>query len=359
MDDRVRTQSAQWSQRVGAYTALPALIRSLGLDDGDALARVGLGPAALDDPHGRIAYRALGKLFHDVAARSGCDHVGLLAGRLCQLSDLGVVGELCRHSPTVGEALNALVFHQHLDNDGGAAFLVRRDGWVDIGYAVYCPDMAGVTHICDAVAAGAVNFIRELCGAAWRPTDVLLPHAPPASTTAHRTVFKVQPHFDADYCALRLPAEWLERRVEGAAPARLRAAAALVAGKGGAGVVQRVYRAIRVGLVTGECSGDNVARTLAMHRRTLNRRLEAEGTTFQTLLDEVRHETARQMLSGSRLSLDDIAAALGYGGVTQFMRRFRQWTGIAPGAWRRVQGQAPGASATSAPARSLPAASSA
>jgi len=359
MDDRVRTQAAKWSHRVGAYTALPALIRSLGLDDGDALTRAGLGPAALDDPDARVAYRALGKLFDDVAARSACDHVGLLAGRFWQLGDLGVVGEVCRHSPTVGEALNALVFHQHLNSDGGAAFLVRRDGWVDVGYAVYCPGMTGVTHMGDAVAAGLVNFIRELCGAAWRPIDVLLPHAPPASTTAHRTVFKVQPHFDADYCALRLPEEWLEHRVEGAAPARLRAAAARVAGKGGAGTVQRVYRAIRVGLVTGECSGDNVARSLAMHRRTLNRRLEAEGTTFQTLLDEVRHETARQMLSGSRLSLDDIAAALGYGGVTQFMRRFRQWTGITPGAWRRVQGQVPGAGATSARARSSSAASSA
>jgi len=340
MDDRVRRHAAAWSQRVGAYTALPALIRSLGLDDVDALARAGLGATALDDPDGHVAYRALGKLFDDVAARSGCEHVGLLAGRLWQLSDLGLVGELCRHSSTVGDALHALVVHQHRISEGGAAFLLRRDDWVDVGHAIYCPSVSGTTQIADAAAAGTVNFIRELCGSAWRPTDVLLPHAQPASTNAHRTVFKVHPHFDADYCALRLPAEWLERRVEGADPARRRAVARQLATMVGASLVQRVYRAIRVGLVTGEYSGDDIARTLAMHRRTLNRRLEAEGTTIQALLDAVRHETARQLLAGSRLSLDDIAAALGYSGVTQFMRRFRKWTGIAPGAWRRVAGEA-------------------
>jgi len=133
----------------------------------------------------------------------------------------------------------------------------------------------------------------------------------------------------------------LARPVQGADPARLQAAQVRAAAMGDADLVKRVRRAIRVGFVTGGCAGDDVARSLVMNRRTLNRRLAVEGTTFQALLDDVRHQTACQLLAGSRLSLDDVAAALGYGGVTQFLRRFRQWTGVAPGAWRRLAGEPP------------------
>jgi AraC-like DNA-binding protein len=73
---------------------------------------------------------------------------------------------------------------------------------------------------------------------------------------------------------------------------------------------------------------------LAMHRRTLNRRLKAEGTTFQQVLDNVRFTVARQLLSGSDVPLDDVAATLGYAGVNPFMRTFRRWTGTTPGRWR-------------------------
>jgi AraC-like DNA-binding protein len=73
-----------------------------------------------------------------------------------------------------------------------------------------------------------------------------------------------------------------------------------------------------------------------MHRRTLNRRLKAAGTTFQQVLDTVRFEVARQLLADSELTLDDVAAAIGYAGVTPFMHTFRRWAGTTPDRWRRA-----------------------
>ena len=71
-----------------------------------------------------------------------------------------------------------------------------------------------------------------------------------------------------------------------------------------------------------------------MHRRTLNRRLKAQGTTFQIVLDQLRFEVACQLLSGSEISLDEVAAVLGYAGVSPFMRSFRRWADMTPGHWR-------------------------
>jgi len=92
---------------------------------------------------------------------------------------------------------------------------------------------------------------------------------------------------------------------------------------------------LRLLMLSGHVSGEDTARMLSMHRRTLNRRLKAQGTTFQSVLDRVRLEAARQLLEGTRLPLDDIAASLGYASVSPFMRSFRRWTGTTPGQWRR------------------------
>jgi AraC-like DNA-binding protein len=101
-------------------------------------------------------------------------------------------------------------------------------------------------------------------------------------------------------------------------------------------LVERVYRALRLVMLHGGTSGDEVAQMLSMHRRTLNRRLQVDGFTFQQILDDVRFAVARELLGTSNLSLDDIAAALGYASVSPFMRAFHRWTDHTAGEWRRA-----------------------
>ena len=101
-------------------------------------------------------------------------------------------------------------------------------------------------------------------------------------------------------------------------------------------LLQEVTRSLRILLLSGNSSGDDVASMLSMHRRTLNRRLKGLGTTFQTILDRLRFEIACQLLGSSEISLDEVAAALAYAGVSPFMRSFRRWAGTTPGRWRRM-----------------------
>jgi AraC-like DNA-binding protein len=71
-----------------------------------------------------------------------------------------------------------------------------------------------------------------------------------------------------------------------------------------------------------------------LHERTLGRRLQASGTTFQRLLDATREEMARQLLSDTRVPVSRIASALGYGDPTVFTRAFMRWTGRTPSRFR-------------------------
>ena len=323
------------SQRVGAFTALPALIRQLGADPAPLLEEAGLAPGALGAPEGRASYAALCRLMHDAASRTGCPHFGLIAGRIWHLADLGLPGEIARHSPTVGEALRTVTDYQHLNSEGGLAFVIRRGGMIDLGYAIYQSGTLGAEQYYDAVLAATFNVMRELCGPGWTPSETFLPRRRPAEVAPYRSVFKVAPRFDAELCALRFPERWMAHPVAGADPERLRAAQASAEALGPGRLVEQVRRVLRMLLLQGGASGDEAARMLSMHRRTLNRRLQAEGTTFQQVLDEVRFEVARQLLAGSGIALDDVAATLGYSGVCPFMRAFRRWSGTTPGRWRR------------------------
>jgi hypothetical protein len=80
------------------------MIRQFGVDPGPILAAAGIDPVLLQNPSNRIPYEGLARLLNEAALRTGCPHFGLAAGRLWHLPDMGLLGELARHSPTVGEA---------------------------------------------------------------------------------------------------------------------------------------------------------------------------------------------------------------------------------------------------------------
>jgi AraC-like DNA-binding protein len=78
-----------------------------------------------------------------------------------------------------------------------------------------------------------------------------------------------------------------------------------------------------------------IASLLAMSERNLTRRLGQERTSYSTLLASVQEERAKNLLSSSALSIAQISDRLGYAEPAVFSRAFRQWTGVAPGRWRR------------------------
>jgi AraC-like DNA-binding protein len=100
-----------------------------------------------------------------------------------------------------------------------------------------------------------------------------------------------------------------------------------------AGLTRRVYEEITK--TPGRFpSIEQVASSLYMTSRTLSRKLAAEGTTFSDLLARVRHALALDYLRTTRLSMDDIAAALGYGDANSFRQAFRRWSGKSPTEYR-------------------------
>jgi len=88
-------------------------------------------------------------------------------------------------------------------------------------------------------------------------------------------------------------------------------------------------------LALGEMRIERVARELGLSRQTLYRRLKAEGTTFEALLDGVRRRLAVAMIRKDRLPVKDAAWRLGFSDPAAFSRAYKRWTGASPAAARR------------------------
>ena len=98
--------------------------------------------------------------------------------------------------------------------------------------------------------------------------------------------------------------------------------------------IELVRRAIQDRLTGQRPSMDVVSEALHMSSRTLQRRLQESGSSFQRVLDEARHQMARYYLSNSVLELNEAAYLLGFEDPNSFGRAFRTWEGVPPSDWR-------------------------
>lgn len=323
--------------RIGGALAIPAVLRSLGADPAKVLTEAGVDPKLFEDPNNVISFAARSHLLAHCAARTGCPHFGLLVGQQNSLHSLGLVGLLVKYSPDVGTALRNLVRHTHL-HVTGAAFGLAVDGNVaSFSYDIYEPHVEAHAQTGDGAMAACYNGVRELCGPEWKPGEVWFAHRSPADVGPFRRFFRVPLHFDAEQYALRFSAYWLNRRLPDTDPELrrlLRSQIDMLEAHHGGDFPDQVRRVLRSTLATGHAKADQVAMLFSMHSRSLHRRLNAFGTSFQQLLDEIRYEFARQLLEDSTMEVGEIAGVLDYAAPGVFTRAFRRWSGTTPAEWR-------------------------
>ena len=100
---------------------------------------------------------------------------------------------------------------------------------------------------------------------------------------------------------------------------------------------ERVRGAIQQKLTGRRPTIEDIAGALHISSRSLQRRLQDEGSNFQRVLEEARHQLARHYLNNSVLELNEAAYLLGYEDASSFVRAFRIWEGVPPSRWREQQ----------------------
>jgi AraC-like DNA-binding protein len=149
--------------------------------------------------------------------------------------------------------------------------------------------------------------------------------------------------FDAGESALSFPTHWLDCKVIGADPELHRVLLRAIEHDDTSSSNKRDFRSEVRSLLMGMMGSEGVnlaavASAFNISSRTLHRRLEGLGTSFQELLDEVRCEMACRLLKNTALPIAQLSLMLGYSEVSAFTRSFKRRLACGPGAWRASGG---------------------
>ena len=334
-----QTSPADTFVRVGPLMSVPGLLCKFGCSPEQILGDAGLSLTQFEDPDTKISFLAGSNMLACCVVATGCQHFGLLMGKHAGSSSLGLAGFILRFAPNVGAALQALLCHLELHDQGGVPVLTTRGEDSSLGYAIHLSGVEAADTVYDLSTAMACNIMRDLCGQNWNPTQVLLARRRPSDLTPYKRFFRAPLRFEAEQNAVAFPTHLLDHPLTSADPAlfrHLENEANKLHDRHPLNTTRLVHRFLRQSLANRHFAAGDIAKQLSMHERTLHRHLEKEGTSFRSELEGIRYEVARQLLSTSKTPLSGIANALGYSDPSTFVRSFKRWSGTTPAKWRTL-----------------------
>lgn len=314
-------------------------LRALGHDPASVLGRQGLSERDLEDPQRRIPNAALLALWDAAPQVAGEDNFGLYAAQHYAPGMFNVLDYVVATAPTLGDALSrgtefARLLHDLLQIDlqveGERASLSLQPG-----SRVPLPRAQA-----DFFMAAVLLLSRRLTGQQGPPLKLEFRHAAPADQGLPRRLFACPIDYGAQNDRIHFRADLLAFRSREADPKLAQVVtqhATLLAQQipSEDPFIVRLRQLLAAHLDDPPALGET-ARKLGMSERTLRRRLEPLGTTFQTVLSELRISAAQRLMRDSSRSLDEIALEVGFSSGRALSRAFRRATGMAPSELREA-----------------------
>lgn len=333
------------SLRSATLTGYVDLAGSLGLDPAAQLRAVGLDPADLAAPDRWISAAATARLLEESATASGAGDFALRLAERRRLSTLGPLSVVLREEPDLRGALQLLLRYESSYNEALRMRLTTEHGLATVRMILDLGELAPERQAAELAVAALHGIIRQFLGTEWQPLAVCFTHAAPEDPLHHRAVFEDRLRWEEAFNGLVLFDRDLDAANTLADPLMRPYAQQLlpaIASPRAVRAADRVRETLEVLLPLGRCSMTQVARTLGVERRTLHRRLAAEGESFSAVLHQVRASLAGRHLSNPRNSITDVSELLGFSAPSAFTRWFTQQYGVSPRQWRSAPVTPPG-----------------
>lgn len=315
------------------------IIESYGIDPDPLLRELTIDPALVEDPNARFRYTQIDDLWYRASEQVGDEAFGLRAARFWHPSHLGALGYAWLSSSSLRTALQRFARYIRILTEGAELELSETDEIfsVILNYKEISRQQATRT---DSFMAMLVAMIRCNYGDEFNPLSVAFTHDPPSDSGPYYELFRCPVSFSVEKNQFDLSIQDVDKRLVGSHPrlAQLndQVMTEYLVKLDRDNITERVKAAIIDQLPSGRLSDGVVAEALYMNVRTMQRRLQQEGTTFKTLLNEVRQDLADTYIRDSSLTLNEISFMLGFSEISSFSRAFKRWTGKAPSTYRRV-----------------------
>lgn len=322
------------SARIGAMIVYSASVS--GVKPEELERATGFRSASAIDPDARIPLAMETALWEEAAKRTADESFGLHTAERLRPGQFDVLDYVIRTAPSARGAVERVVRYNRIEHDIAVFSIVDRGQITRVEHAFGDGLHVQSRHSAEFTLASHIVFGSQITGTRMVPRSVEFKHPRPAATGEHVRVFGVEPRFSAEINALEWDRDILERPNPTADPALartiLRHADSLLAAlpEATASYADRVRRIIADKLGEGEATLRSVARQLKMSERSLQRRLTADGVTFDVLLDELRHQLALRYLADPQIAISEVAYLLGFSDPSPFHRAFKRWTGMTP-----------------------------
>lgn len=308
------------------------------------LAGTGLSFDEIRDPDVRTSVQQLLAVGRNAVRLHPLPELGLRVGRRLHVTSYGLYGYAMLCAETMRQGFDLSMRYHGLAtpvmpvsfSEGGGTGIVHLSTHGDVELLELSAQEYG--FFLDMQFALHVTLAKDVMGTWCVPSQVLYSLATPAHAEQIVQALECPVAFGQPCNEIRYPREWLDRAPHMANPitaAQMSESCERLVQEIAwqSGLTRRVYEAITQ--TPGRFPGiEQVASSLHMTSRTLSRKLAAEGLTYSDLLARVRHALALDYLRTTRLSMEDIAEALGFSDANSFRHAFRRWSGKSPAHYR-------------------------
>ena len=309
-------------------------LKAGGLDVPALLGEAGFDAAALNDPDARFPTERVSLLWQLAVARSGNPAIGLSTSNVVRPASFDVVAYTMMSSPNLLGILKRLARYVGIVSDAASVAVTEDHEGCRMTLELFGGGQPVPRQRFEFDLMTILSFCRWVTNRDLRPLALELRFPPPADPQPYQDAFKCPLRFNAAVNGLLFAADDVIASLPTAHPllaeVHERLASEHLQRLDHAQTSSRTRAAIVRCLPGGEPRRTEIASALEMSERTLQRRLEAEGTTFQRLLDDTRRELAQQYLGQIDLSLADACYLLGFGEQSSFFRASKRWFGTSP-----------------------------
>jgi AraC-like DNA-binding protein len=303
------------------------------------LAAAGIDPSRLDDIDGRLERDEYDRAHVAALDLTGDEALGLHLGERVTVRPFDVIADLASHAPTLRDAFQNFTRFHRIVTDGPDTAVHETGGVATLRYQFPRGEPRCNRLRAEFAMVGFLRMMRHFVRREDTARAIYFEHSAPGYRAEYARIFGGVERFNHDFTGIEFPAELLDRThlpqngelytvLESLAERKL----SRVTREGGHAERLRDYL---VGSALAQRPQmDAVARSLGISVRSLRRRLDEEGVSYTSLLNDARATLAKRMLDDPNRSIYETAYAMGFSDPSAFHRAFKRWTGMTPTQYR-------------------------
>lgn len=305
----------------------------------DLLSELGLGTEVFEAPDNKISLAQVDNILLTAQRLIRDDYIGLHVGEMITKGFSSILGHILMNCATLHEALEKYCTYERLVDDTTRTTFYNEGNYTIIESTIEDTTVGSLRQLAEYKISGIRAYAALLVEKQLRVSRVEFVHAAPKDVHEYERVFHSRVLFNQRRNALIVESEDLLLPIREPNRELLSAFEAYAASMLNSLLLEDSFRKKTSEVIVHTLNGklptiETIAERLAVSVRTLQMRLNNEGTSFRRLLDDIRKNMAFRYLQDRTATIGEIAYLLGFSEASAFHRTFKRWTGQTPREYR-------------------------